>query len=53
MVERKTLTIYWDTEEEGELMEKLEEVAKKEKRSKSAVVLVALEEYVENRLITE
>ncbi len=43
---RKHFTVYWDKEEDEELMDKLEEVAKKEKRSKSATAIIALREYV-------
>lgn len=46
MGERKHFTVYWDDEEDEELMDKLREVAKKEKRSKSATAIVALREYV-------
>lgn len=46
MGERKHFTVYWDTEEDKELMDKLSEVANNEKRSKSATALVALREYV-------
>ena len=46
MAKRKHFTVYWDEQEEGELMAKLEEVARREKRSKSSTVLIALREYV-------
>lgn len=47
MARRRQLTVYWNPEEEGQLMEKLERMAKWEKRSKSAMVLIALKEYVD------
>jgi predicted transcriptional regulator len=53
MGKRKHFTVYWDEEEESELMEKLEEVARREKRSKSATMLVALREYVKKYLENE
>ena len=43
---RRHFTVYWDEQEEGELMEKLSEVARREKRSKSSTALIALREYV-------
>lgn len=48
MGERKHFTVYWDKEDDEELMDKLEEVARKEKRSKSATAIIALREYVKN-----
>ena len=46
MAKRRHFTVYWDEQEEGELMERLQEVARREKRSKSSTVLIALREYV-------
>lgn len=50
MARRKHFTVYWDEEEDGALMEVLEEIARQEKRSRSATVLIALQEYVMKRL---
>ena len=46
MAKRRHFTVYWDEQEEGELMERLEKVARREKRSKSSTALIALREYV-------
>ena len=43
---RRHFTVYWSEQEDGELMGKLKEVARQEKRSKSSTLLVALKEYV-------
>jgi len=50
VAKRRHFTVYWDEQEEGDLMEKLEEVARKEKRSKSATALIAVREYVKRYL---
>jgi len=46
VAKRRHFTVYWDEQEEGELMERLEKVARREKRSKSSTALIALREYV-------
>ena len=50
MANRKHFTVYWDEQEERDLMEKLEKVARREKRSKSSTAIVALREYVKRYL---
>jgi len=50
MANRKHFTVYWDEQEESDLMEKLEKVARREKRSKSSTAIVALREYVKRYL---
>lgn len=53
MGRRKHFTVYWDEQEDGPLMEILERIARKEKRSKSATALIALREYVMKYLSEE
>ncbi len=50
MANRKHFTVYWDEREESDLMEKLEKVARREKRSKSSTAIVALREYIKRYL---
>jgi len=52
MTKRKHFTVYWDEEEEGEMMQDLERIARYEKRSKSSTVLVAVRQYVKRYLQT-
>jgi len=47
---RKHFTVYWDEQQESDLMEKLEKVARREKRSKSSTAIVALREYIKRYL---
>jgi len=43
---KRHLTVYWEEQEDRKLMEKLSEVARREKRSKSSTTLIALKQYV-------
>ena len=46
MSKKRHLTVYWEEQEDRKLMEKLSEVARREKRSKSSTTLIALKQYV-------
>ena len=46
MTNKRHFTVYWEEQEDGKLMKKLSEVARREKRSKSSTILIALKEYV-------
>lgn len=46
MSNKRHFTVYWEEQEDGDLMKKLSEVARREKRSKSSTILIALKEYV-------
>jgi len=50
MAKRRHFTVYWDEEEEAELMCQLGEIARYEKRSKSSTMLVAVRQYVKKYL---
>jgi len=43
---KRHLTVYWEEQEDRKLMEKLSEVSRREKRSKSSTTLIALKQYV-------
>ena len=46
MSKRRHFTVYWDEQEEADLMKHLETIARYEKRSKSSTMLVALRQYI-------